>query len=383
MENINTNNILPSNTKCIRGLRNIIKSSMHKVQTNNNIYNNELHPNINIDNINCINSNNLDNFYLNNYKKGANIITPVNNYNNNKNYNNNIEEIIIKTNYSKNNNTTPPPMEKKNNRFNVNPEKINIKRLLLSNRNNSCLDYCDFSNEEQFNNTVESCKRKTFSHSFRNYSYTDKKINTTSRENKMSTVYHNTPKSLRYIRKILNHSNSKSKIKINLNNIDSANDNSIKNQRYLRYKNMNNNNYINIINNDNNNEHMTNVTNVTFDNSVQNDFFNFTDGNNINRNNDKNKDIENKIKNKIKENNEIKENILWMMDEINKIKERQEMIIKYENNNQIKNNERNTKISNIIKKTYNFLNDFNRVINEQNQQIYQEIINNLNMFFSN
>ena len=72
-----------------------------------------------------------------------------------------------------------------------------------------------------------------------------------------------------------------------------------------------------------------------------------------------------------------------MMDEINKIKERQEILINYENNNQINNNERNIKISNIIKKTYNFLNDFNRVINEQNQQIYQEIINNLNLFFSN
>ena len=380
MENINTNNISPPNIKCIRGLRNIIKSSMNKEQANINNYNNEFNPN---NNTNLINNNNNDNFYVNNYKKSANIVTPVNNHNNISNMKNNIEEIVIKTNYSKKVNTTPLPMDKQNKKFNVNQVKLNIKKILLSNRNKSYLDYCDYSNEDQFNNTVDSCKRRTFSHSFRNYNYTEVKNNTISRDNRRSSFYNNTPKSIRYTRKILHHSDSKSKIKININNIDNINENSIKNKR------MNNKNYINIINrkinSDNNNEHMTNVTNVTFDTSVQNDVFNFTDGNNINRNNDRtiNKDIENEIKNKIKDNNEIKENILLMMDEINKIKERQEMIINYENNNQIKNNERNIKISNIIKKTYNFLNDFNRVINEQNQQIYQEIINNLICFFNN
>ena len=70
------------------------------------------------------------------------------------------------------------------------------------------------------------------------------------------------------------------------------------------------------------------------------------------------------------------------MDEINKIKERQGIILNYLNENQTKNNERNIKISNIIKKTYNFLNDFYKIINEQNYQIYQKIINNLNLFFN-
>ena len=72
-----------------------------------------------------------------------------------------------------------------------------------------------------------------------------------------------------------------------------------------------------------------------------------------------------------------------MMEEINKIKERQEQIIKIESDNKIKNNEKNIKISNIIKKTYNFLNDFNKVINEENHQIYQEILSNLYIFFNN
>ena len=131
---------------------------------------------------------------------------------------------------------------------------------------------------------------------------------------------------------------------------------------------------------------MTNVTNVTFDTSVQNDFFNFTDANNPNNENESkpvNNDIEKEIKSKIEANNEIKANILLMIEEINKIKEKQEQIINIENDNKIKNNEKNLKISNIIKKTYNFLNDFNKVINEQNQQIYQEILSNLYIFFNN
>ena len=63
MENINTNNISPPNIKCIRGLRNIIKSKMNKEQANINNYNNEFNPN---NNTNLINNNNNDNFYVNN-----------------------------------------------------------------------------------------------------------------------------------------------------------------------------------------------------------------------------------------------------------------------------------------------------------------------------
>ena len=134
------------------------------------------------------------------------------------------------------------------------------------------------------------------------------------------------------------------------------------------------------------NNQMTNVTNVTFDTSVQNDFFNFTDANNQNIENENkttNNELETEIKLKIQENNEIKANILLLIEEIKKIKERQEHIINIENDNKIKNNEKNIKISNIIKKTYNFLNDFNKVINEQNQQIYQDILSNLDIFFNN
>lgn len=382
MENIITNNA-SSNIKCIRGLRNIIKSSMHKEKDNN--YNIEI--NNNIDNINDT----IYNYNINNYKNGANVTTPDNNHNNYYKKYSNIEEIEIKTNYSKNSlyynvNTTPVPINKQSKKFNIGPVKLNIKRLILSNRNNNTLDYTQYSNEDKFNNTTESYRKKTFSHSFRNvskYNFSDEKNNSLSRESKRNTIHINTPKITRYTRKILQNSDSKTKInmKINTNNINNVNDNPINSQRFFIKKNNINDNHLSGINNIN--EGMTNVTNVTFDTSVRNDLFNFTDINN--QNNDKyiNKDIEKEIKNKIKENNEIKENILLMMDEINKIKERQEILINYENNNQINNNERNIKISNIIKKTYNFLNDFNRVINEQNQQIYQEIINNLNLFFSN
>ena len=380
MENINTNNT-SSNIKCIRGLRNIIKSSIHKEKDNN--YNIEI--NNNIDNINDT----IYNYNINNYKNGANITTPDNNHYNYYKKNNNIEEIEIKTNYSKNSlyynvNTTPVPINKQSKKFNIGAVKLNIKRLILSNRNNNTLDYTHYSNEDKFNNTTESYRKKSFSHSFRNvskYNFSDEKNNTISRENKRNFIHINTPKISRYTRKILQNSDSKTKInmKINTNNINNVNDNPI--NRFFIKKNMNDNHLSGI--NNNNNEGMTNVTNVTFDTSVRNDLFNFTDINNQNNDKSINKDIENEIKNKLKENNEIKENILLMMDEINKIKERQEILINYENNNQINNNERNVKISNIIKKTYNFLNDFNKVINEQNQQIYQEIINNLNMFFSN
>ncbi len=183
---------------------------------------------------------------------------------------------------------------------------------------------------------------------------------------------------------------SKSRIKINIQNIN----NKEKNKKIFAKKNLNlipinpkgiNNNLNNNINAIFNNQ-MTNVTNVTFDTSVQNDFFNFTDENNQNNENEiktTNNNIENEIKLKIQENNEIKANIILLIEEINKIKERQEQIINIENTNKIKNNEKNIKISNIIKKTYNFLNDFNKVINEQNQQIYQEILFNLTMFFNN
>ena len=100
-----------------------------------------------------------------------------------------------------------------------------------------------------------------------------------------------------------------------------------------------NNNLKNNINTIFNNQ-MTNVTNVTFDTSVQNDFFNFTDTNNQNNDHDfkkMNDNIENEIKSKIQTNNEIKANILLMIEEINKIKERQEQIINIENDNKIKN----------------------------------------------
>ena len=173
-------------------------------------------------------------------------------------------------------------------------------------------------------------------------------------------------------------------------NIDSKNDKKIFTKKNINLipinpkginNNLNNNNINTIFNNQ-----MTNVTNVTFDTSVQNDFFNFTDANNQNNENESkpvNIDIENEIKSKLEANNEIKANILLMIEEINKIKEKQEQIINIENDNKIKNNEKNIKISNIIKKTYDFLNDFNKVINEQNQQIYQEILSNLYIFFNN
>ena len=126
---------------------------------------------------------------------------------------------------------------------------------------------------------------------------------------------------------------------------------------------------------------LTNVTNVTFDTSVQNDIFNFTDDVNNRNIRYNNKNLENIIKNKIKENKEIKQIILILMNEIKSIKQKQEMIIKNENENMIQNNLRNIKVSNLIKRTYNFLNDFNKVINEKEQLIYQEIIENLKSFF--
>ena len=371
-----------SNIKCIRGLRNIIKSSMNKGQEMDN-------------HLIELNSNKImsDMIYNDNshYKNGANFSSPINNnINNIKSIKNNIEEIIIKTNYQNDiiNNTSPTAntIYKQNKKLNSTLTRFNIKKLNLPNKRDISSDYFSYSNEDNLNNTLENYRRKNFSHSFRNiskYEINDRRNKTLTSENK--NIYNNTPKMNKYSKKILLNSESKSKImKNNSNNINNSNDNTIKSQRDFIKSNINiypkiNDNYINSIN-----EKINNNTNVTFDTSVQNDLFN----NIADENNEKyesklnNKNIENDIKMRIKENKEIKNNILLMIDEINKIKERQEMIIKYENDNQNKNNERNIKISKIIKKTYQFLNDFNMIVNEQNLQIYQEIINNLNIFFN-
>ena len=369
-----------SNIKCIRGLRNIIKSSMNKGQEMDN-------------HLIELNSNKImsDMIYNDNshYKNGANFSLPINNnINNIKSIKNNIEEIIIKTNYQNDiiNNTSPTAntIYKQNKKLNSTLTRFNIKKLNLPNKRDISSDYFSYSNEDNLNNTLEKYKRKNFSESFRNnskYDINDRKNKTLSIDNK--NKYNNTPKINKYSKKILLNSESKSKImKINTNNINNSNDNTIKSQRGSINKNIylypkKNNNYIN------NNEKINNNTNVTFDTSLQNDLFNITDENNQKFDFKLNsKSIENDIKVRIKENKEIKNNILLMIDEINKIKERQEAIIKYENDNQNKNNERNIKISKIIKKTYQFLNDFNMIVNEQNLQIYQEIINNLNIFFN-
>ena len=339
---------------------------------------------------NNINANNkLDEnnnyFSLNN---GANIISPINNNSHIRKMKNNIEEIVIKTNYPKQNlnfnNTTPLPIYKQRQKYKLSNIKVNIKKFLLADN-----DSTDKLHDSK-NSSLENTKRKTFSKSFReysNYNIKEDKDNFLSLENSRRLSSKN-----KYIKKILHNSDikSKSRIKINIQNIN----NKEKNKKIFAKKNLNlipinpkgiNNNLNNNINAIFNNQ-MTNVTNVTFDTSVQNDFFNFTDENNQNNENEiktMNNNIENEIKLKIQENNEIKANIILLIEEINKIKERQEQIINIENTNKIKNNEKNIKISNIIKKTYNFLNDFNKVINEQNQQIYQEILFNLTMFFNN
>ena len=391
MENINKNNSSSSNIKCIRGLRNIIKSSMNKNHIINlNVPINELHSN------NILNDN-IYNYNINNNKLGANI-SPINNQINSiKNIKNNIEEIVIKTNNEKNSlcntNTTPHPIYKQNKKYNLGEVRFNIKKLILSNKNDLSSENVCFSNEDKFNNTLENYKRKSYSQSFRNisnYSINEKRNSTLSAEKR--TLYNNTPKMNRYYRKILLNSDSKSKInmKINTNNINNINENTIKNQKSIildnmhNYPNINNKHKNNYISKINNNEQINNFTNITFDTTAQNEFFNFTDANNQNNESQfTNKKLENEIKLRIKQNKELKKNIELMMDEINKIKQRQEMILQIENNNQTKNNERIAKINNIIKKTYNFLTDFNMIINEQNQQIYQEIIDNLNIFFGN
>ena len=393
MENINTSNIFPSNIKHIKGLRNIIKSSKNIKQENINNYNIKSNINNNIK----YKIKNIKNHNINNYKINNKVIKSYNNFIGNTKINNNIKEIIIKTNNSKKIDTTPFQINKQNKKFTTDSLKSNKTQLIESNKNNNSLNYILYTNEEKFNNIESYYRRKTFSHSFKNYSkyIHDDDNNTISRYNKRYSICNNTPKTIRYIRKILQRSNSKTKInmKININNINNTHTNSINSHRifnrnniYQLSSNINDNNYSSI---SNANKGITNVTNVILDNCVQNEPFNYSlDKNyNHNKNHDKyiNKDIENELKIKIKDNNEIKENIQLMMREINKIKARQEMIINYNNNkNQINNNnERNIKITNILKKTYNFLNDFNRIINAQNQQINQEIINNLNIFFSN
>ena len=318
---------------------------------------------------------------------------------------NNIEEIVIKTNYPKKNlsfsNTTPIPIYKQKTK--LSKVKLNIKKLLLeNNQKNNSLEYTPYSNEDEYYHNFEPIKGKTFSNSFRNYSnYKIKKVRNNSVSIDNSSRINKKIK--KYTKKILHNSDIKlkSNIKIdinNINNIKNNEENSKNNNKKIfikkninlipiNPKNLNNNNFNNINNNINTifNNQMTNVTNVTFDTSVQNDFLNFTDANNQNNENENkeiNQNIENELKNKIQENNEIKANIILLIEEINKIKERQEQIINIENDNKIKNNEKNIKISNIIKKTYNFLNDFNKAINQQNQQLYEELLNNLNIFFN-
>lgn len=284
-----------------------------------------------------------------------------------------------------NSNTTPHTIDKQNKKFNLGAVRLNIKNFILTNRKDISSDYIPYSYKDKFSKTLEHKDSKAFSHSFRNISKYN--INELSEENR--TFYNKTPKINRYSKKILSiyNSKSKTKMKINTNNINNTHDYSINNQRNslkknnFNFLNINNNNYINT--NESNNGKKNDVINLTFD-TLQNDFLNSIDLNNQ-KNDQKliNKNLENEIKLRIKENKEIKQNILLILDEISKIKERQEMKIKCENDNQIKNNEKSLKISEIIKKTYDFLNDFNRIINEQNLQIYQEIINNLTIFFNN
>ena len=369
MEKINENNLSTNNVKCIRGIRNFIRSSMNKenhIKINNPI--SEISASIN----------NIDNnkYYKN--KNGANTTSPINDFNedNIRRIKNNIEEIIIKTNYSRNNTkyyntkTTPVPISKQNKKFNVSPFNFNLKKLVLP--------------DTRINNTIESSKRKTYSHSFRyisTYNINDDKNNTIP-VSRNPTV-NNTPKIYsRFRRKMSHNSDLKSKInmKINTININNINEQSNNNKIFIKK-----NNEIFRINN-NIKEKNTYSINTTFDSTPQGLILNYNNENNKN----KDKEIkclgvntENEIKMKLKENNEIKQNILLMMDELNKIKERQEQIMNAQNENQLKNNERIIKISNIIKKTYAFLNDFNSIINEQNYQIYQEIIKNLNKYFSN
>ena len=364
MEKINENNLSTTNVKCIRGIRNFIRSSMNKenqIKINNPISEGSASV-YNIDN-------NNNNYYYN--KNGANTTSPINDFNedNIKRIKNNIEEIIIKTNCSRNNTnyyntkTTPVPISKQNKKFNVSPFNFNLKKLVLP--------------DNRINNTIESSKRKTYSHSFRyisTYNINDDKNNTIP-VSRNPTV-NNTPRIYsRFRRKMSHNSDLKSKInmKINTININNINEQSNNNKIFIKK-----NNEIFRINN-NIKEKNTYGINTTFDTIPQGLILNYN-----NENKNKDKDItENEIKMKLKENNEIKQNILLMMDELNKIKERQEQIVKDQNENQLKNNERIIKISNIIKKTYAFLNDFNVIINEQNFQIYQEIIKNLNKFFSN
>lgn len=387
-----TNNIFLSEIKSERSLSKYIKSSMingNKGKAFNEPFTKDLN-NFNAnDKINCHN-----NFFS--IKNGANIISPNNNNNQIRKYKSNIEEIVIKTNFMKKifsfNNTTPPPIYKQ--KYKLSKVKFDIKKLLLD---NNTLERFPYSNEDEYNLNMENMKKKTFSKSFRgscpNFHIIEDKNGSIS----ISNSRKNSIKKSKYIKKILHNSDIKSRshIKIDLKNINNMNIDSKNDKKIFTKKNINlipinpkginnnfNNNNINTIFNN----QMTNVTNVTFDTSVQNDFFNFTDANNQNNENESkpvNNDIENEIKSKIETNNEIKANILLMIEEINKIKEKQEQIINIENDNKIKNNEKNIKISNIIKKTYDFLNDFNKVINEQNQQIYQEILSNLYIFFNN
>ena len=383
MQTTKINNIFLSDINNQKSLSRYIRSSI--INDKAGIFNENISKDYNNINANNKLDENNNYFSLNN---GANIISPINNNSHIRKMKNNIEEIVIKTNYPKQNlnfnNTTPLPIYKQRQKYKLSNIKVNIKKFLLADN-----DSTDKLHDSK-NSSLENTKRKTFSKSFReysNYNIKEDKDNFLSLENSRRLSSKN-----KYIKKILHNSDikSKSRIKINIQNIN----NKEKNKKIFAKKNLNlipinpkgiNNNLNNNINAIFNNQ-MTNVTNVTFDTSVQNDFFNFTDENNHNNENEiktTNNNIENEIKLKIQENNEIKANIILLIEEINKIKERQEQIINIENTNKIKNNEKNIKISNIIKKTYNFLNDFNKVINEQNQQIYQEILFNLTMFFNN
>ena len=163
----NKNNNSSSNTICIRGLRNIIRSSMNKCQEINNPLN-ELKSN-------KIMGDNIYDYNVNNYKNCANFSTPVNNNAINiKSIKNNIEEIIIKTNYQNNTlnntNTTPHPIYKQNKKFNSTLTRFNIKKLNLPHKRDISSDYFSYSNEDNLNNTLENYRRKNFSHSFRNIS---------------------------------------------------------------------------------------------------------------------------------------------------------------------------------------------------------------------
>lgn len=117
--------------------------------------------------------------------------------------------------------------------------------------------------------------------------------------------------------------------------------------------------------------------NVTYLSSNSNDIIR----NNIDINSNKNINNNKFNADKLKTNEDIKETLLILLNKIKVLKDKQEFLISEDKFHRQKIMERNAKINQIIKRTFNFLINFNRIMNNKNQQIKQEIINNLNLFF--